>query len=64
MEGWTLRATWMSSEFAQDRNAVGSGNSEEFHSHPSQVVGLFQSVSTERLSRETSLAANCGRIVL
>ena len=52
----------MSCDWAQDKNAVGSGNSEGLHSHPSQVLGLFQSVSTERLSRETPLAANCGRI--
>ena len=64
IEGWTLSATWMSSDAAQSSNAVGSGNRLELHSQPSQVLGLFQSVSTERLSRDTPLASNCGRIVL
>ena len=34
-----------------------------FRSHPFQVFGLFQSVSTDRSSRETRLAWNWGRIV-
>ena len=63
MAGWTLSATSMSCEVAQSVNEVGSGKSEEFHSQPFQVFGLFQSVSTDRSSSETPFASNWGRIV-
>ena len=53
----------MSWDSAQAVNAVGSGKSEGFHSQPSHVFGLFQSVSTDRSSRDTPLALNAGRTV-
>jgi hypothetical protein len=53
----------MSCDAAQSVNEVGSGKSEEFHSQPFQVFGLFQSVSTDRSSSETPFASNWGRIV-
>ena len=57
---WMFIVTWMPCDRAQDRNAVGSGNSAGFHSQPSHWLGLFQSVSTDSVSSDTPLAWNSG----
>src|ERR1700722_2240158 len=57
---WMFIVTWMPWDLAQDRNAEGSLNSAGFHSQPSHWLGLFQSVSTDRVSSDTPLALNPG----
>src|ERR1700733_10637495 len=57
---WMFRVTWIPCEAAQARNACGSGNSEGFHSHPSQSLGDFQLVSTDSVSSGTWLARKAG----
>src|SRR6202035_5956445 len=42
---WTFKVTAIPRSWAQRRNAPGLGTSEGFHSHPSQLLGAFQSVS-------------------
>src|SRR5579875_2214962 len=57
---WMFSVTWMPCCFAQSRNACGSGNSAGFHSQPSQELGDFQSVSTDRVSSGTWWARKAG----
>ena len=50
---WTFKVTSMPWDRAHCRNELGSGNSELFHSHPSQLLGAFQSVSSDSVLRGT-----------
>src|SRR5271163_4283738 len=57
---WMFNVTSMPCELAQWKNEVGEGKSDGFHSQPFQSFGAFQSVSSERVLRGTSLATNSG----
>ena len=50
---WMFKVTSMPWAAAQSRNAPGSGKRPVFHSQPSQSLGAFQSVSSDRVLRGT-----------
>ena len=57
---WMLRVTSMWWDRAQARNDPGSGKRSVFHSQPFQLLGAFQSVSSERVSRGTWFFTKAG----
>ncbi len=63
MLGWMLSALCSPWAADQSKNAFGSGNSDGFISHPSQVLGDLKSVSVTSTSSGVPLARNAGRIV-
>ena len=50
---WMFNVTSMPRECAHCKNELGSGNSALSHSHPSQLLGDFQSVSSDSVSSGT-----------